>query len=85
MGRHGGGERWRPGHSPGLGGGGSTHRRSGRNGVNAFYMATCLLRAKATLESQESEHGKGITGRACRPQDPRFQLAGSRSLPPNMT
>lgn len=40
---------------------------------------------QATLESQESEHGKGITGKACRPQDPRFQLAGSRSLPPNMT
>lgn len=62
-----------------------THRRSGRSAREAFCTATCLLRAKPTLESQEPEHGKGSTGKACSPQGPRVQVAGSESLPPNMT
>lgn len=85
MGGWGVGERWRPGHSPGWSGGGSTHRRSVRSMMEAFCMATCLLRAKPPLESQEPEHGKRRTGRACSPRGPKFQVAGSESLPPNMT
>ena len=51
-----------------------------RSMMEAFCMATCLLRAKPPLESQEPEHGKRRTGRPAAPGAP-----SSRWLVPNLS